>query len=255
MKKSVLYSALVLCAAAFTSCQTNLKSESGLYNVELNENSKVLADGIWTWGKGNPYAGQKSGCIYIHPLDVSKIKAQYPKESRLMVIQMQDYMVQAIVKELKSLNAVKHCNWTLTTDPAAADVCIRTALVNFKPQKPSVKVVTSVGSVVAGMPGISRICSTIADGNVTIEGTMRDARSGQLLLAFKDSNRKTVRLYTEEAYSETGNADANLKEWAGNIAQVIRMSGYDQLGNTTLQEKVKQRSYFNVFSQAVSDSF
>ena len=255
MKKSAFFSAIVLCAALFSSCQHNLKSESGLYNVELKKNTKVLADGVWSWGKGNPYAGKKTGSIYIHPMDVSMIKAKYPKESRLMVIQMQDYLVQAIVKELKSLNAANHCHWTLTTNPAAADVCIETALVNFRPQKPSVKVVTSVGGAVAGMPGISHIFSIIADGNVTIEGTMRDTRSGQLLLAFKDSNRKTVRLYTEEAYSETGNADANLKEWAGNIAQVIRMSGYDQIGNGTLKEKANQRSYFNVFSQAVSDSF
>ena len=250
MKKIALLSALVF---LFTSCQQHLKSESSLYNVKLNHHSKVLVDGIWTWGKGNPYAGQKSGSIYIHPLDVSLVRHAYPKESRLMVIQMQDYLVQSIAKELKAINAANHCHWVLTTNPAAADICIKTALVRFKPQKPSLKVASSVGGAIVSMPGVNRILGTIADGDIAIEGTMRDARSGQLLLAFKDANRKKVRIYTEEAYRATGNADANLKEWAGNLAKVIRMSAYDKMGNSTLKEKAKKRSYFNVFSQTVAD--
>jgi hypothetical protein len=250
MKKLALLSSLVF---LFASCQQNLKSESSLYNVQLKHNPKVLVDGIWSWGKGNPYAGQKSGSIYIHPLDVSLVRRAYPQESKLMVIQMQDYLVQAIAKELKAINAANHCHWVLTTNPSAADICIKTAIVKFKPQKPSLKAASAVGSVVMSMPGVNHILGSIADGDIRIEGTMRDARSGQLLLAFKDSNRKKVRIYTEEAYRATGNADANLKEWAGNIAKVIRMSAYDKMGNGTLKEKVKQRSYFNVFSQSVAD--
>lgn len=253
--KKLLIATLAACSLVMVSCQHNLKSESGLYNVELKHNPKVLAKGVWTWGKGNPYAHQKSGKIYIYPLDVSKVRNKHPDTARVMVVQMHDYMVQALVKELKDLNSANHTQWSLTTNPAEADLCIRTAIVKFSPQKPNLKVVSTIGNTVGSVPGVSKILGIIADGNIVIEGTMRDARTGQLLLAFKDANRKTVRLYTEEAYSKTGNADANLQEWAKNISTVVRLSGFDKLGNSTLQKKAEERSYFDVFSQAVSDSF
>lgn len=255
MMKRTLTIALAVCSMAMVACKQTLVSESGLYNVELKRHPKVLADGIWTWGKGNPYARQKSGKIYIHPLDVSKVSREHAKASRVMVVQMHDYMVQSIAAELKELNKANKINWVLTTNPAEADVSIRTAIVKFVPQKPKLKAVSAIGSTVTGVPGVSKLMGIIADGNIVIEGTMRDARTGQLFLAFKDANRKTVRLYSDEAYTETGNADANLKEWAKNIASVVRLSAYDKLGNSTLQQKAEERSYFSVFSQAVSDSF
>lgn len=253
MKRVLTLASIVLAGFSMVSCQTQLKSESGLYKVELKKSSKVLVDGVWTWGKGNPYASQKSGNIYIHPLDVSKIRGQYPKEASLMVVQMHDYMVQSFVQNLRESNTANKTNWKLTTNPSAADVCVRTAIVKFRPQKPAAKVAAGVMSMVSSMPGVTKVCSIIADGNITIEGTIRDARSGQLLLAFKDSNRKKVRLYTKEAYEKTGNADANLREWAENLGKVIRFAGYDKLGNSTLKQKAEERSYFNVFSQAVDN--
>lgn len=255
MKKLHLILSLLLTCFTLVSCQTYLKSESGLYNVELKKNPKVLVDGCWSWGKGNPYAGQKSGRIYIHPLDVSQVRHNNPEAASLMVVQMQDYMVQALVKELKEMNAANHCQWTLTTNPSEADVCFRTALVKFRPQQPALKVTSTITSAVGAVPGASKIFSHISDGNITIEGTVRDARSGQLLVAFKDTNRKSASLFTAEAYSRTGNADVNLKSWAEKLARLVRASAYDKLGDSTLQKKMKERSYFNVFSQAVADSF
>lgn len=252
--KKILFTIPALCSLAIVSCQHRLESESGLYNVELQHNPKVLVDGGWSWGKGNPYAHQKSGKIYIHPMNISKVSKKHPKTAQVMVVQMQDYMVQEFAVQLKELNRANRINWKLTTNPAEADVCIQTALVKFKPQNPSLKAVSAIGSLTAGIPGASKLLGIIADGDIVIEGTIRDAKSGQLLLAFKDSNRKTVRLYRKEAYSETGNADANLKEWAKNLATIVRFSGYDQIGNGTIKDKMEARSYFNVFTQAAADS-
>lgn len=250
----ILLTAMALCGMALVSCQHKLESESGLYNVKLNHNTKVLVDGAWTWGKGNPYAHHQTGKIYIHPMNISKVSKEHPKTAQIMVVQMQDYMTQAFAAQLKDLNRKNHVKWSLTTNPAEADVCFNTALVKFKPQKPALKAVSSVGGLIGGVPGASKLLGIIADGDIVIEGTIRDTKSGQLLLAFKDSNRKQVRLYTKEAYSETGNADANLKEWAHNLAELMRMSAYDQLGDSTLKKKVEERSYLDVFSQAAADA-
>lgn len=255
MKKLQLILSLLFTSFTLLSCQIYLKSESGLYNVELKKNPKVLVDGCWSWGKGNPYAGEKSGKIYIHPLDVSKVRHNNPEAASLMVVQMQDYIVQAMVKELREMNAANHTNWTLTTNPSEADVCIHTAVVKFRPQQPALKVTTTITSTLGAVPGASKIFSFISEGNITLEGTMRDARSGQLLVAFKDTNRKSARLYTAEAYSKTGNADVNLKAWAEKLARLVRESAYDRMGNSTMQKKIRERSYFDVFSQSVADSF
>lgn len=252
--KKILFTIPALCSLTMVSCQHNLESESGLYNVELKHNPKVLVDGGWSWGKGNPYAHKKNGKIYIHPMNISKVSQKHPQTTQIMVVQMQDYMVQEFAAQLKELNRANRTNWKLTTNPAEADVCFQTALVKFEPQKPTLKAVSAIGNITGGIPGVSKLLSIIADGNIVIEGTIRDAKSGQLLFAFKDSNRKTVRLYRKEAYSETGNADANLKEWAKNLATIVRFSGYDKIGNGTIKDKVEERSYFNVFSQATADT-
>jgi hypothetical protein len=57
-----------------TGCRHTLKSESGLYDVKLERSMKVGVDGVWLWGKGNPYANQKSGRVYIAPMNVSHVK-------------------------------------------------------------------------------------------------------------------------------------------------------------------------------------
>lgn len=227
-----------------SSCGHTLQSESGLYNVSLERNFKMPVKGFWTWGKGNPYAHQKTGSIYIHPLDVSRVAKEYPNLAPLFQIQMQDYTVQAIAKSLREINAANNCNWTITTNPAQADVCIHMALVHFRAQHPGVGVAASVGSLLSPIPGMGTVVGSMAAGDICIECTMRDTKTGQLLMAFKDENRKKAHLYNKEAYSSTGNADINLKEWAEDMAKVIRGSAFDQIGDDTLRAKIIERSTF-----------
>ena len=95
---------LGLCSLLFVSCQNRLQSESGLYNVELQHNIKVPVKGYWTWGKGNPYASHRTGRIYIHPMDISKIRKSDPEAAPIMAMQMQDYLTQAIAAALQEAN-------------------------------------------------------------------------------------------------------------------------------------------------------
>ena len=251
MKRVLPLISLTCLSLLITACQNTLKSDRGLYNVELQRNIKVPVDGYWTWGKGNPYEAQKSGRIYIHPLDVSLIMQDEPEAAPLMAIQMQDYMTHALVATLRESNSANDTDWKLTANPAEADVCIHTAVVKFRKMRPVINTINTVAGSFIDVPGASQFIGIIGAGNITLECTMRDARTGQLLMAFKDSNRKAVRLYNKEAYSYTGNADVNLKAWAADIAKVIRASAQDRLQHSTLQQKLEEKSYRDVFSQRV----
>lgn len=243
MRKILTILTILSCLLMVSCVQKNLHSESGLYDVELKEHLKAPTDGIWTWGKGNPYSHQQSGFIYISPLDISMIKLEHRDTASLMRPQMHDYMVQSFVEILQDANRENGTNWQLTFDPAQAHIRIDTALVNFRPQVPGLRVLSKVAGNVVSFPGVGTFAGKFSKGDITIEAAIRDNKTNQLLLALKDSNRKTTRLYTAEAYSKTGNADVNLQSWARVLAHLCRLAWYDNLGDSTLQEKFKDYTY------------
>ena len=243
----MLYRLLVLVAAMMllvtTGCRHTLRSESGLYHVELERNYKVAADGVWLWGGGNPYAAQKVGRVYVAPMDVSHVRDADAHLLQLLQIQMYSNLVTSIGTSLKEANKVNGTDWRVTDNPAEACVRIDTALVHFKPQRPVFRVLSGVFSIFSPVPGAGSVAAYLGEGDVCLECTFRDIRTGQLLLAFKDSNRKKARLYTAEAYSAEGNADVNLQDWAERIGHTFRACGLDKLGvGGTLKQKIEERS-------------
>lgn len=242
MNKSLYLLFLTVVLLLMPSCRHTLESESGLYDVKLDHSYKVPVKGYWLWGQGNPYAGQKSGKVYISPMDVSMVKGQDAHMLYLLQVQMYSNMVTSIGQSLKEVSRKNHVDWRVTSNPAEADVRIDTALVHFKPQRPGFRVLSAVASVFSSVPGVSNVAAYIGEGDICLETAMRDCRSGQLLAAFKDANRKKARLYTSEAYSATGNADVNLREWAEQLGKLCRVSALDSLGNKTLKEKLENRT-------------
>ncbi len=237
----VIVTALML--LVMTGCRHTLESESGLYAVRPERNAKVAVDGIWLWGGGNPYAEQKSGRIFIAPMDVSHVKNTDSHLLKLLQAQMYSNMVTAIGTSLKEINKANGTNWKVTDNPAEAHVRIDTALVHFKPQRPGLRVLSLVLGIFSPVPGTSHVAAYFGEGDVCLECTLRDTGTGQLLAAFKDSNRKKARLYTAEAYSRTGNADVNLQEWADGLGRIFRECGLDRLGKGgTLREKIDNRT-------------
>ena len=245
----ILASSLLMVSCA----QKNMLSESGLYHVTLKEELKAPVDGIWTWGKGNPYQHQKNGFIYIAPLDIRLAAQQHPDVAPLMRPQMHDYMVQAFVEMLNDANKKNHTNWKLTNDPAQANVRIDTALVSFEPQKPKLKIIGKVAGFMSPIPGVGTVVGRFSKGDITIEATIRDCKNNQLLLAMKDSNRKPTRLFRADGYEATGNADVNLKSWARVLAHICRDAWYDKLGNSTLQEQFKDYTYAEALIDYLTD--
>lgn len=247
--KKILSTTLVLALLALCLCscvQQQLVSESGLYDVKLVRNLKAGVDGGWTWGKGNAYAQQKTGSIYIAPLDITLVREKQPELAPLMVPQMHDYVVQYVSQALAEGNKANNMNWKLTDKESEATVRVDMALVRFRPQRPGLRLLSGVGGHFIKIPGISDVVGKFAEGDICMEMTIRDARSGQLFLACKDSNRKKVRLVSSEAFKRSGNADVNLRTWAQRLARVIRECSPDRLGNETLRQKIEERSWWDV---------
>ncbi len=243
MKALLWFSAL--CCLMLSSCsllEQQLQSESGLYNVPLEHTLKVPVDGFWIWDKGNPYAHQARGSMYIASLDVSRVQEDYPELAPLLVEQMHGLMVENMGHMLSEANAANHTQWALTEDAASADIRIDLAVVDIRSQKPSLYLISKfIGYFTP--KGVSNAVSFIAKGNITLEGTIRDNRSGQLMFAFKDSNRAKLRFYHKNTYRRTGHVDANLRHWARELSALCRECACDRMGEHTLKEKIRERSF------------
>ena len=244
---------LALMVALTCSCSIvrTLESESGLYDVKLERNAKAMVDGEWSWGGGNPYAGVKKGNIYIAPLDISKVEKDHPKLAPLLVQQMQEYMVKSVGKTLDENNAAQGTKWALTDDPAKATVRVDMALVHFRPQSPVLRLLSSIGGFFMKVPGVSNVVGSFAKGDICLEMTIRDVKDGKLLLACKDSNSKTARLISADAYKRSGNADANLRYWAERLALLIHLGMSDALKDRTLKEFLDDLSWGTVIKHRI----
>lgn len=255
VKKLLMVTLMAAVAGLLASCSLTrtLSSESGLYDVKLERNRKAMVDGGWTWGGGNPYAGLKEGSIYIAPLDISKVQEAQPELAPLLVPQMHDYVVEEVGKALRESNAAHNINWKLTDEPAKATVRVDMAVVHFRPQRPGLRLLSSIGGHFVKVPGVSDVVGSFAKGDICIEMTIRDGMSRRLLLACKDSNRKTARLISTDAYKRIGNADVNLRHWAKRLAYLIEISTSNQLEGRTLKEFINERSWGEVIKQRVMD--
>ena len=189
----VLFILSCICCMFITACGHTLSSESGLYDVELRQHVKMPIDGVWSWGKGNPYVNKKTGYIYIAPLDISNIAEDEPELAPLMIPQMHDYMVSEFAAILREMNRTNQTNWQLSASPEPANIHIRTALVHFAPQRPWLRVLGKIAEYILPVPGVERAVGVFSKGDICIEASIRDAKSGLLLMAFKDSNQKTTK--------------------------------------------------------------
>ncbi len=254
MKRLLLLTSL--CCIMTSSCtlmEQRLASESGLYNVPLERSIKVPVDGFWLCGTGNPYAQQKKVNFYVAPLNVSLIREDYPELAASMVPQMHDLMKRKLGKAFAEANAANHTQWVVTEQEQLADVSFELAVVNLRKRRPGLHIAAKVLGYVAPT-GVGDAVEFIAKGDITLEGAIRDRRSGRLLLAFKDANRAPLRFYHKDTYRQTGHVDANLKLWAEKLARLCRESAHDRLGSSTLQQKVKERRVKDVITTRVHDA-
>ncbi len=240
----------VLILLGLSSCSQvyNLKSETGLYDVKLVHTLKSGVDGVWSWGKGNPYVDQKEGKIFIAELKVDLIKDKYPRGANFMVRRMRRYVSEAAQKALEESNAANQANWQLTENESEADIRVDMAIASFRPQKPLLRVASTVGGFFSPVPGVSSVATRYSQGDIGIEMTIRNVKDGRLLFACKDSNREMTALIEKEAYRKGGNADVNLRVWADRLGKLIRSCSPDHLGTRSIRDRAKERSWWDVIT-------
>lgn len=241
-----LFSRLTLAAAAvlLSGCAwfgQQLQSESGLFDVPLQHHCKVAVDGYYIADQVGQVPLPKTGTICVTPMDVALVQqgagADYlPAMQEHMLGYMQTEMAAAL-KEF-----FPNGEWVVTQDATKATVRVDTALVRFRPQKPVLRVVTSVVDSFVDVPLLSRGVKKFAAGDICIEGAVRLCRDNSLLYAFKDSNRETAALYKAEAYQRTGNAELSLRIWAKKLARLIYASAYARRNGDDIRRLIDERS-------------
>lgn len=240
------FTQLTFCLLLLCSCSHSLKSESGLYDVELQKSYKVALDGYWVTPIDHKSQKKiKRGTIYIAPLDVSLVEKDEPELSKLIISQMHGLFVEEMQEMLKEGNAANKANWRLTNDPRNATIRVDIAVVRLRPQNPAMRILGTVGSFFSPVPGTGSIVDTLTEGDICIEATVRDAQTGELLFAVKDRNREKTKLYKANAYKKGGNVDANMHAWARKLAFLFRNCANDRLGNRTLRQALEERSFID----------
>ncbi len=220
MKKLLLttgLSAMLL----LNSCSSTLESESGLYDVKLENCYKDPVDGSWVWDGTHPYAHSKNIRLYLAPLDLSLISKEHPDLAPLLAEQFEERIFEQFSEYLNAHNTEGGIGWSLTKDPKGAQMRINFAVVKFSPQYPVLRTLIAAGSLFSPIPGTGTIAASFAEGSIEVEATIRDTKTNQLYLAFKDSNRKSAYIYTASAYSSIGQADINFKHWAAKMASLL----------------------------------
>ncbi len=260
MKRALLCLSALCClflsACSWVQCYQSqkLRSESSLYDVPLEHNSKVLLDGVWFSGTGNPCVNRQKVNFYVAPLNVTLVKDKYPDFPPVMVEQMDTIMTEALTKACDEANTANKTQWKVTHNEAEADISIELAVVSLRKQKPGLHIVAEVLGYVAPT-GVGDAIGLIAEGDITLEGAIRDHRTGELLMAFKDSNRAKLRFYQKDAFLREGNVDANLRIWAEKLARVCRASAHDIMGSDNLKHMIEQRSRTDVIKTRLHESF
>ncbi len=245
---------IIFSLLSLVACQQNLKPTSGLFDVPLERVSALPVDGLWVSNQAQPEINQKKGYFYIAPLDVSQVKKKHPLLSHLAIHQWHDAMVRAMYQELQSQES-KGLQWQLTDQPQKADVIIEMALTKITPQHWLINLMGQIGSFFVPVPGTGTIVGYMTKGNISMELAIRNNHNKELLLAFKDSNRKATRFYSANAYNRGGAACENLHFWAVEFAKLIVPMKFDEHKKLVLRQELKKRSKTRILRDYLKTQF
>lgn len=245
---------LMACSILLASCGHTLESESGLYNVKLESSYKIPLQGFWFSGNGAHFSQQKTGAIYVAPLNVAVVSQKDPEAAAEMQKKMHEFVLDSLGESLRELNQANHANWTLTNNPAAADLKVDMAIVHYSRQRPVLRILTDVISNWSPVPMTSTLASPLYRGDVCMELTIRNNRTGALLMAVKDENPGSPRYFRAEAYSNIGNGSTALRIWAAKLARIIRECAYDRSEGKNIRQRVEEMNLLDAATLRVRNA-
>lgn len=239
---------LLLLSALLCQC-TSLQSESGLYDVRLERNVKLDVQGSWFTDTPSTETRQEQGSLYLAPLDIQRVCEDEPELSPILQQKMGEYMQEGIAAALQEAQSA----WTIAPAAENATLRIDLAIVHFRPQKPLLNLAGHITSNFIPVPFVGNATDAIAGGDIVLEGTIREVKTGKLLFAFKDSNRKKGKLYNGTMFTKLGPAEASLKSWAYSMSQLIMAEKYAAETDTTVKELIKEEGYGHALMRQLRD--
>lgn len=237
---------LLLLCLMLTSCGHTLKSESGLYDVQLESSYKLPVKGIWLSGKAVHYTQRPKGRVYVAPLNIDAIVNDDPEAAHEMKQMMSTYMKEYLSKSFAEIRNANHTDWDITESEAEADLRVDIAIVHFKRQRPFLRIFSEAASNWSPVPMTSSLTAPLSEGDICIEMTIRDAGNHELHMALKDANPGKPRYFREAAYKSYGNGIAAMRLWALKLALIIREAAADRGKGRTLKQRVENMNLFDV---------
>lgn len=243
-------SSLILLLLSVLLCHcTSLQSESGLYDVRLERNVKLDVQGSWLTDTPCAETRQEQGSLYLAPLDIQLVYGEEPELSTILQQKMGEYMQEGVASALQEMQST----WTIAPDAENATLRIDLAIVRFRPQKPFLNLAGHITSHFVPVPFIGNATNAIAGGDIVLEGTIREVKTGKLLFAFKDSNRKKGKLFNGTMFTKLGPAEASLKSWVYSMSQLIMAGKYAAETGTTVKELIKEEGYGHALLRQLRD--
>ena len=115
----------------------------------------------------------------------------------------------------------------LATTPRADSVTLELALIELNPTSPKGNAVkTGLKFVVGPVAGLG---SYFTQGNIAIEGKLRNTRTGELLFEFADNQSDKMTFYSVRDFQPYGHATHTIKDWARQFEEFTRTRAHERV--------------------------
>jgi hypothetical protein len=183
--------------------------------------------------------------IHVRPVDTSyvremnlwaKLTIAAPRvddDVEVLALELRDVFAQAIREDPRR-------RLELVDGVAEGTLLLEMALIELVPNKAWLGTLglASRGTPVPGVGVATAAAATVLDrGWVSIEGRLRDARSGEVLVQFADSEKGKLRLIDLEVLTWYGHAHEIFREWAQQFVERV---------STPLDQPVDETPWFTL---------
>lgn len=168
----------------------------------------------------------KQTCIYIAPVRLDflrPIKKPLPRKEveAGSIVRREREMAFLLRNEFgRAFLRSPTARYRLATHPRPDSVTLELALVELNPTSPKGNAVkTGLKFVVGPIAGLG---SYFTQGNIAIEGKLRNTSTGELLFEFADNQSDKMTFYSVRDFKPYGHATHTIEEWAKQFEEFTR---------------------------------
>lgn len=208
-----------------TSCsRSEITPISPLITHSLHANPKQNCfEGIWYNPEETSFWSSSHMKVYIAPVNIDFIKAQFPKEAPLLAKQFREELCQDIAHALKnkSLQSQKRITWQLVDHPSPNGVTLTVAIVKLKPTNVGGNIMSDLVSLFSPITGTSILLSRFMSGDVGIEGCLSNTETKTPIMEFQAFNTDPITLFSIKEFERFAFDKQNLQLFSGCISSLF----------------------------------